>query len=168
MEVEVEVPQEKIPVNYYKPINNQLNNLLSSNLPGECISKKLYFNSESWFNLLNFDIQNLLFQFTNDYLEQFNSSLEDDNDVEIDDEGKKKEKKELKSPYELFKFKWIELGWSYIHLLGILDGSMRFDWSTSLMRAFLGQLPSVLTFNRLLKIAKLTRLFVVFSPNRTY
>lgn len=141
MDLDEEDNAPKLLVNYYKPVSDSLSQLVSPTIPGECVQKNLYFNSESWINLLHKDVEKLLFNFSSDYIGQF--SLSNDDTLEESDVGKK----ELESPFEVFRTKWTELGWSHIHLLGILDGSMRIDWCSSVMRAFLGEIKTIIILN---------------------
>lgn len=117
--------EQSIPeVAYYKPITESNINLIHSITQGEYLQTNLYYHSESWMNLIRPDVDNLLLHFSSGYLNQFDQ----------DGDLTKKE-----SPFELFKRKWIELGWSNIHLLGVPDGRMRGDWSKSIIRTFLGE-----------------------------
>lgn len=125
---EVVVAYTEVP--YYTPSVPSTIKLAPSTLPGECIQRKLYYCSDSWTNLVHHDVDALLRGFSEVYQEQF---------VDAVYQGKK-----FKSPFEVFKSKYIELGWSNVHLLGVMDGPMRKDWCESVMKAFLREFDSVL------------------------
>lgn len=85
--------------------------------PGYAVQRSLFFNSTTWHALIHEDVDALLAAFASAYSAAPGASA-----------------------FATFKQLWVDLGWSRIHLLGVLDGPMRGPWADSVYRAFIGEL----------------------------
>lgn len=92
---------------------------------GLCLQTRLFYHSESWNDVLQHDLNELIQHFVACYT--LPASLESKNE----------------SPFQRFKAIWIELGWSKIHLFGTCDGPMRKPWTEAVMRGLLGEFTMV-------------------------
>lgn len=124
------MPRGKRPAHYYQPPQPETVTLSLTIPPGDTLSRKLYYVSESWISILYSDIDALLTAFTDKWTNRIGGEDE-------------------LSPFEVFRLVWVELGWAKVHLLGVLDGPLRRDWTESVLRAFLRKLWLLLQRSRL-------------------
>lgn len=114
--------------------------------PGFCLQASLFYRSETWFNVLQRDVNDLLNAFVQAYehpIDVASAPVASTSGVrlgeEVGDAEVEKDKVDVNtlSPFEVFKAIWIRLGWTKIHLFASLDGPLRKAWGESVMRAFL-------------------------------
>jgi hypothetical protein len=121
--------------------NTEIVFLKAGHPPGYCLQSGLFYRSETWFNLIQRDVNGLLDAFVRVYSDPAPSvSLASTSTVTMEQaqEGGEVNVRNS-SPFQVFKSIWIRLGWSKIHLFGTVDGPLRKPWSESVFRAFLSE-----------------------------
>ena len=121
--------------------NTEIVFLKAGHPPGYCLQSGLFYRSETWFNLIQRDVNGLLDAFVRAYSDLAPSvSLASTSAITME-QGQEEGEVNVgnSSPFQVFKSIWINLGWSKIHLFGTVDGPLRKPWTESVFRAFLSE-----------------------------